>query len=98
MGAALHFFPWQPQRRVFQEIQFPARQLLLLPIVDWYGLWRGRKLVPQIFDKLELLGGAEIKDRRWVHSGSPLQFFHIGQSGDLLMRRIPQFDNGLSTF
>jgi hypothetical protein len=37
---------------------FPARQFLLLPIVDWHGLWRGRKVVPQIFDKLELFGGA----------------------------------------
>src|SRR5271165_4824557 len=39
---ASHLFPWQPQRRVFQEIQFPARQFLLLPIVDWYDLRRGR--------------------------------------------------------
>jgi hypothetical protein len=31
--------------------------------MDWHGFRRSRKVVPQILDELELLGGAQIKDR-----------------------------------
>ena len=60
----LYLFPGQSRRPVFYQIRFSACQFLLLPIVDWHSFRHGRKVVPQIFDQLELLGGTEIKDRR----------------------------------
>ncbi len=60
----LYLIPRSSRGRIFCQIRFPARQFLLLPIVDRHRFRHGREIVPQIFDQLEFLGGTEIKDRR----------------------------------
>src|SRR6266436_1890297 len=69
---AFHFFPRESGSRILQEIRLSPRQLLLLPVVDRYSIGRGGELIPQILHELELLRGAQIKDRwrRCAHADS----------------------------
>ena len=60
---AFHFFPFESRGGVSQKVRLSPSQFLLLPIVDRYSLWRGGEIVPQVFYKLEFLGGAWVKDR-----------------------------------
>jgi len=55
--SVFHVFPRQARSRILLEIRLPARQFLLLPIVDWDGIRIRGKVIPQIFDELKLLGG-----------------------------------------
>src|SRR5580693_457084 len=49
----LYLFPRPCRGPVFQQICFPAFQLLLLPIVDRHRFRHGREVVPEVFDQLE---------------------------------------------
>jgi len=73
LNPAFHFFPGRGRSRVFHQVAFPACQFLLLPIVNWYGFRLGGKVVPQVFDKLELLGGTQFQRLTLNSFVSPLQ-------------------------
>src|SRR4051794_35797237 len=69
----LDLLPGQAGCRIVAEIGFAPFQLLDLPVVDRDVLGSRRQVVPEIFDELQLLRGAEVEDRfaRPIHVSSP---------------------------
>jgi hypothetical protein len=74
----LDFFPGEAGRWILHEVCFTPVEFFLLPIVDWHGFRRRRKVIPQILHQLELLGWAEVEDgiRVLGHGISPLRHKH----------------------
>jgi hypothetical protein len=59
---SLHLIPGEAGRRVRRQVGLPAVQLFSLPIVDGNDVGRGREIVPEVFDELELLRRAQVED------------------------------------
>jgi hypothetical protein len=61
--SSLGLFPGQTRSLVLQQILVPTREFSPLPFVDRDTFGIGREIVPKILHKLQLLRGAEFKDR-----------------------------------
>src|SRR5436309_1150231 len=57
------FVPRESGGRVFHQVGLSLGQLFLLPVMNRYRFGSGRKIIPQVFHKLEFFRGAQIKDR-----------------------------------
>ena len=70
------FFPLESGSRALHEVGLSPGQLFLLPVMNWYRFWSGRKIIPQVFHELEFFRRAQIKDRRigWVHLQSSCDY------------------------
>src|SRR5690242_19577026 len=62
----LDLLPGQARCRIIPEVGFASFQLLDLPVVDRNVLGSRRQVVPEVFDELQLLLGAQVEER-FVH-------------------------------
>ncbi len=59
---SLDLFPSKPRARILQQIRFPSGELLFLPIVDRHRVGRSRKIIPEVFNELQLLRWAQVEN------------------------------------
>jgi hypothetical protein len=58
----LDFFPRDSAGRVIHQVGRSPGQLFFLPVMNWNGFGSGRKVIPQVLYKPELIQRTDVKD------------------------------------
>jgi hypothetical protein len=58
----LDFFARESAGWVIHQVGLSPGQLFFLPVMNWNGFGSGRKVIPQVLYKLELIQRTDVKD------------------------------------